>query len=312
MKRSLIFVCFAIALLYVVRSIEYAGIKKNKQGEFAKLRLAFEDKNNFDLVVIGSSRAECAFYTPMIDSSTGLTSFNLGMTGATMPFIRSTLEAYLENSTSPKYVILNLDLHSFADNPDTIYSFPRYFAFLNNEKLFQGLKARDHRFTYFKYLPFYSMPFYSARYFSSSIRGWIGKVGKYDPDYVQGFAPYVKNNKMGDLDTLSIPIFNTPAPKYEWDEIAKIDSICKKNNSKLIFVLAPIFHRWEVNVVNYGQLKQQFHSYADLNAIPFIDLSEDSIRFNKELYSDGPHLDKAGAMLFTSHFIQDFRQYIRP
>src|SRR5882762_1000467 len=98
LKRSLIFILISLALLYVLRAIEYAGIRKNKKGEFAKLNQAFEEKNNFDILVIGSSRAECEFYTPIIDSATGLHSFNIGMTGAVMPLIRATLEAYLVHS----------------------------------------------------------------------------------------------------------------------------------------------------------------------------------------------------------------------
>jgi hypothetical protein len=312
MKRPLLFATIALLLLYAVRAFEYAGIRKNAHGEFAKLRQAFEDKNNFDLLVIGSSRAECEFYTPVIDSATGLTSFNIGMTGAVMPFIRATLEAYLVHSAPPKYVVLNLDLHSFSDNPDTVYNFPRYFAFLDNEKLYEGLKARDKRFAYFKYLPFYSMPFYTSRYFNSSLRGWIGKPGKYDADYEQGFAPHIKNSGLGDFDTLTIPVFNHYAPAFAWEELGKIDSICKKNGSQLILAVVPLFHRWEDKVINYSALLSLFRNYAMQRHIPFIDLSRDPIRFNKALYADPAHLDKEGAIIFTRHFCAELRQYIHP
>jgi hypothetical protein len=39
-------------------------------------------------------------------------------------------------------------------------------------------------------------------------------------------------------------------------------------------------------------------------------MSHDSIRFNKNLYSDPAHLDKEGAMLFTRHFCDSLGQYI--
>ncbi|HTF02633.1 MAG TPA: hypothetical protein VK826_01355, partial [Bacteroidia bacterium] len=149
MKRALLYVFLAIVLLYAVRALLYEGLHRTKSGEFAKLRTVFEEKNNFDVIIIGSSRAECQFYNPIIDSVTGLSSYNLGMTGATMPLIAATLEAYLENSEPPKYVVLNIDLHSLSDNTDTVYLFPRYFAFLDNEKLYEGLVARDKRFLYF-------------------------------------------------------------------------------------------------------------------------------------------------------------------
>jgi hypothetical protein len=312
MKRSLIFASLAIVLLYAVRAIEYAGIRRNAKGEFAKLRQAFLEKNNFDLIVLGSSRAECQFYTPLIDSATGLTSFNIGMIGSIMPFTRATLEAYLVNSKAPKYVVLNLDLHSFSDNPDTVYSFPRYFAYLQNEKLYEGLKARDKRFTYFKYLPFYSMPFYSARYLNSSLRGWTGTQGKYDADFVQGFAQHPQNKQIGDLDTMTIPVFNNNPSALIWEELEKIEVICKQNGSQLILVVSPLFHRWEKNVVNYPAFISRFSSFAVKHNLPFIDLSHDPVQRNKTFYADPAHLNKAGAIAFSRRFCEELRQYIRP
>ena len=310
MKRPIIFALIAIAGLYLVRAFEYAGIRKNEKGEFAKLRQSFEEKNNYDLLVIGSSRAECQFYTPLIDSATGLNSYNIGMTGAVMPFIRATLEAYLVHSAPPKYVVLNLDIHSLSDNPDTVYNFPRYFAYLGNEKLYEGLKARDKRFFFFKYFPFYSMPYYTSRYFNSSIRGWIGKEGKYDADYEKGFAPHPRNTRLGDFDTLTIRYYNPPVPEYFRTELGRIDSICKKNNIKLVLALAPLYYRWEEHVVNYAATEVQLREYAAEHHISFIDLSHDSIRFNKALYSDLSHLHKDGALIFTRHFCDSLKQYI--
>ena len=312
MKRALIFAFIAIALLYAVRELEYAGIRRNAKGEFAKLRQTFIEKNNFDLLVIGSSRAECQFYTPLIDSALGLTSFNIGMIGSLMPLTRATLEAYLVNSKAPKYVVLNIDLHSFSDNPDTVYSFPRYFAFLENEKLYEGLKAYDKRFVYFKYLPFYSMPFYASRCLNSSLRGWTGIQGKYDANYVKGFAPHPQNDKLGDMDTMTIPVFSHDAPAFIWAELAKIYSICKQNNIKLILVVSPLFHRWQEKVTNYSDNLLYFRSFAKTHNLIFLDYSNHPIRMNKELYADPAHLNKEGAILFTRYFCAELGQYIHP
>jgi hypothetical protein len=312
MKRPIIFAFIAIVLLYAVRELEYAGLRRNANGEFAKLRQTFIEKNNFDLIVIGSSRAECQFYTPIIDSALKLRSFNIGMIGSVMPLTRATLEAYLVNSKAPKYVVLSLDLHAFSDNPDTVYNFPRYFAFLENEKLYEGLKARDKRFAYFKYLPFYSMPFYSSRYMNSSLRGWTGNAGKYDADYVQGFAPHPQNTRLGDLDTMTIPVFNHSAPAFVWTELARINQICKQNNSQLILIISPIFHRWEEKITNYGENLLYFRSFAKTHNLIFLDLSRDPVRMDKAFYADPTHLNKEGALLFTRHFCAELRQYIHP
>jgi hypothetical protein len=312
MKRAILFSVAALLLLYLVRELEYAGLRRNRAGEFSKLREAYLEPHPCDLLIIGSSRAECQFYSPIIDSATGLRTFNIGMTGATMPFIRTSLEAYLENSPPPKYVILNLDLHSFKDNPDTVYKFPRYFAYLSNEKLRKGLEETDPRFYWFRKLAFYSMPYYGTKYLDASLRGWLDKPGKYDSTYSSGFAPSERNPALGNLDTLTIaPYVSDPQP-YVKDNLDRIVSICREKNIRLIIVLSPLFHRWEESVINYPALCEQFRNYARSKNAGFLDLGLDPVRNDQSLYSDPAHLSLEGARLFSSHFSDTLAQYIRP
>lgn len=310
MKRALIYTGIAIALLYIVRAIEYEGLRRVQGGEFAKLRTVFEEQNNFDLLILGSSRAECQFYTPLIDSVTGLHSYNIGMTGAVMPLIAATFEAYLENSAAPQYAVLNLDLHSLGDNTDTVYKFPRYFAFLGNRKLYEGLVARDQRFVYFKWLPFYSMPYYSNRYLSNSVRGWLNQPTKYDADYELGFAPSITDSTLGDLDTARMKTLHPPIPDAVWEGLERIRTVCAERNIQLILVVTPLFHRQEAAVSNYSETRSEFIAYAGKHGIPLLDFGSDSIRFEKTLYADPAHLNKTGARLFTQKFSLALVQYL--
>lgn len=310
MKRALIYVVVAIGLLYVIRELEYMGVRKVENGEFAKLRTTFLEENNFDLLIIGSSRAECQYYTPIIDSATGLNCYNIGMTGATMPFIASTLEAYLAHSKAPKYVILNLDLHTLGDNNDTVYRFPRYFAFLENDKLYEGLQNRDGRFAFFKWLPFYSMPYFNNRYLSNSAHGWLDTPTKFDNDYIKGFSPSISDTTLGDLDTATMIETRAEIPEAVWDGIDRIKDICKSNNTQLIFALSPLFSRREERVTNYPDSRKQFYEYSLAHNIGWIDLGHDSIRFEKQHYSDPAHLTKLGAQHFTRRFCAVLVQYL--
>lgn len=309
-KRALFCIALAIALLYAIRAVEYAGIRRAAGGEFDKLRTVFEEENNFDLIVIGSSRAECQFYNPVIDSATGLRSYNLGMMGATAPFVATTLEAYLLHSEAPRYVIMNLDLHTLGDNNDTVYHFPRYFAFLDNEKLYEGLKERDGRFPFFKWLPFYSMVYFSDPYRSNAMHGWLGKATVYDADYVQGFSPSYPLSSRGNLDTVTIIETHAEIPAAVWTSVNRIKEICAANNCQLIFVVSPLFVRQEERVISYAQSLEEFRLYAQTNNIGWIDLGHDSIRYSADLYTDPAHLNKQGAMLFTRHFSSELRQYL--
>lgn len=304
------YVIAAIALLYLVREFEYAGLRRNKSGEFAKLRETFLEPHPCDILFIGSSRAECQFYPPVIDSATKLHSFNIGMMGATMPFIRAGFEAYLENSPPPKYVVLNLDLHTFADSPDTVYQFPRYFAFLSNEKLYEGLQYHDKRFRYFKTLPFYSLPYFGSHYLDASLRGWLGRPGNYDSLYVQGFSPSVPNNKAGSLDTMAMPSYASVPRPFVRENLDRIVEICNAKHITLILVISPLFHRWQESVINYDTLVDDFKRYAGDHQLLLLDLGNDSLRDHAEYYADPAHLNRTGAILFSRHFSGVLTQYI--
>lgn len=310
MKRALLYTALAIALLYAVRAIEYAGLRRASGGEFAKLRTQFETENNFDLLVIGSSRAECQYYTPLLDSATGLKCYNIGMPGATMPLIATSLEAYLVHSNAPKYVVLNLDLHSLGDNNDTVYEFPRYFAFLGNEKLYDGLQQRDGRFFWFKWLPFYSLPYSGVRYMSNSVHGWMGTPTVYDADYEQGFSPCIPDHRWGDLDTATMIVTHAEIPQAVWDGVQRIQTICSERHCTLLFAVSPLFHRQEACVESYPQSFEAFRAYAAEHYIAWIDLGHDPIGRQKEFYADPAHLNKEGALLFTRRFSSALVQYL--
>ncbi len=311
MKRAFLFVIASILLLYLVRELEYEGVRRNESGEFGKLRETFLEAQDYDMIYIGSSRAECSFYPPVIDSMTGLRSYNIGMTGATMPFIRASLEAYLVNSKAPEYVVLNLDIHSFTDSPDTIFDFPRYFPYLSNPALLKGLQEADHRFTAFRWLAPYSMPYFNAHYLDASLRGWTNKPGNYDAAYTRGWAPSLPNDSIGDLDTITIRPFVSEPPAFIWENLDRIDSICKKNNIRLILVLSPIFPRLDKQMLNAFECKMRFRSYATSKELAFIDLSGCCL-FDKRYYSDPAHLNPAGAREFSLDFSGEVRQYLSP
>lgn len=310
--RPLLFAITAIALLYAIRELEYAGLRKSSRGEFAKLREAFLEPHPCDILILGSSRAECQFYPPVIDSATKLHTFNIGMTGATMSFVRTSLEAYLENSPAPKYILLNLDLHSLTDNPDTVHHFPRYFAYLSNEKLRAGLQKSDSRFTAFRWCAPYSMGYFNARYLNASLRGWLDQPGKYDSTYYEGFTPCENSPYLGNYDTLHLPVINTGFPEFFWTELAAIRKICTEKKIELILVISPVHEAQEKHVLNYAQIESGIIRYSVNEQVKLMNLGKNPVRYQQKYYADPAHLNREGAILFSRIFSDSLAQYIRP
>lgn len=311
MKRSILYILAAILLTYVVRELEYFGIRKSKQGKFEKLNTCFNKKNNFDLLIIGSSRAESHFRPDIIDSTTGLNSYNAGMVGATFPFIEGTLEAYLENSSAPKYVVLNIDYHMFVASDDSIRYFPSYFPFLSNEALYSKFSERDKRFIAFKWIPFYSMPYFGTKYLNNSLRGFFDIPGKYDSTYIKGYTPIpIADPK--DMDTVSIKPYRPWLKNTSWKSLQNIISLCRSKNIKLILVISPLYHRLSEAILNENEIIQNLESIAKKENCVFMNLVHLPITFEKNRFSDLDHLNRLGALEFSRIFAHDLTQYIKP
>lgn len=309
MKRALVYTVIAILLAYAVRELEYYGIRRSKHGLFAKYNTCFVEKNNYNLLVIGSSRAESHFRPDLLDSATGLNSYNAGMPGATMPFIEGTLEAWLENSAPPEHLILNVDYHRFNASEDTIRQFPGYFPYMSNHALYAKFSERDKRFPWFRWVPFYSMPYFNARYLDNSIRGYLDIPGKYDTTYIKGYTP-IPVPAPYDLDTVAYPRYSSCLQPASWKSLQHIIAICKEKNIRLVLVLSPMYHRLTESITNEPQLVAELKAICGKNGLACFDYSLIPMCYDKRYFSDEDHLNRDGALVFSRMFCRDFVQYL--
>jgi hypothetical protein len=286
------------------------GVRRNTSGQFRKYDDLFRHRNNFDLLIIGSSRAESQFDPDSIAARTGLSCYNAGLLGATMPFIEGDLNAYLENSPAPEYVILNMDYHMFNASDDSIRQFPSYFPFLDNSALYRAFSSRDRRFPFFKYVPFYSMPYFGTRYLNVSIRGWIDQPGKYDTAYHHGHLPIVVNRIKG-LDTVSIEHYRPSFKPSSWESFLRICSTCRSKNIELIIVYSPLFHRLSESIMNEEQIISKIDSVAGSYDFHTMNYRLNALSYNSSCYSDLDHLNWSGSRVFSHLFAMDLAQYLR-
>ena len=118
-KRIITYFLIVTSLLYGLRYLHYYGLLKQQKGYYAKYKTAFFEKNNFNVVFLGSSRAEMHYNTFLFDSLTKKNSFNLSLAGATPQVAFAALKAYSKIDGRMPY---------FYYNP--YYSWP-YIGFKN-------------------------------------------------------------------------------------------------------------------------------------------------------------------------------------
>lgn len=311
MKRSLFYIALAIGLTYLVREVLYAGIRRNTGGEFAKLREVFLEKNKYDLLIVGSSRAESQFDPRIIDSIAGTHSYNIGILGATMPFIDGAFEAYLSKSDAPKYAVLNIDYHVFTDNTDTIHQFPRYFPYFGNDVLYQRFSDRDVRLKFAKYIPFYSLGLSNVRYLNAAVRGWAGRPGKFDTLAYQGYSPvpYLVDHPIN-IDTLPYKPYTSTPPAAIMKSTNDLIARCKAKHIQLILVISPLYYRQSEALQNEKELVESYHRLAEKKQLQLFDYSADSMRFDRKNFMDPAHFSLQGAKTFSKKFGADLKAYM--
>lgn len=311
MRKLILYSGIALALVWLIRELEYRMIHHSNVPEFVKLRKTFLDSNSTDILIIGSSRAACQFNPEIIESTTGYRVWNAGMTGATLPFFRTTLEAYLENNTSPKSVLLNIDLHSFNDNNDTVFDYPRYFPYLENNALYNGLLRQDPHFKLYKWIAPYALAQGNTRLLNIALRSFQMDDDCNSLTCRHGFEMSQYKGRIGDLDTI---LYTTQAPAPSQTLLSELDAIvtrCKQEKIQLIFVITPLYKKLHTSLKNYNLRVEEIRRIATQSHTQFIDCSGHEVSANKQMYTDAAHLNRQGADLFSQHFADLLREALK-
>ncbi|MGZ4048541.1 MAG: hypothetical protein ACXVNN_04205, partial [Bacteroidia bacterium] len=301
MKKITLYLFIIVIAGYAVSEILYCGLRENKYGIFDKYNTIFLEKNNYETIIIGSSRAESHFSTRVIDSALHTNSYNIGIQGASLPFALDVFNAYLENSSFPKNVIFNIDHHINTCDNDTVFMFPRYFPYLENKTLYSALEKRDKRFFAFRYFPYYNLAYMGDAYFSGAIRGFLNKPGKYDLKYYKGYTSIM------DIKW-KYKAYYACDEDLMYNRIDSIADLCKKHHANLFLVVSPIYSKAADLILNRAALIQKLNSKAAANNITLLDYSDDAISKDSSFFADPYHLKEKGALLFTNELVKDLKK----
>ncbi|MBA2612423.1 MAG: hypothetical protein H0U95_10655 [Bacteroidetes bacterium] len=306
-KKIIIYFLITTTLLYGLRYLHYKGLLKQKEGYYDKYNTAFFKKNNFNVLFLGSSRAEMHYDTRVFDSLTGANSFNLSLAGANPQIAFAALKTYLQNSKAPHYLIYEIDYHYLKYKNTEIKEFNNYFPYLSNKELRSQFSKVDARMNHFYYDAYYSFPFTGFKNISTSLHGWLNIPNQIDSLYYKG---YFKESLRPALKFVHIEPYFSFCHKTNRDYIDSIISICKQNNTQVTLVSSPIFGGGKIDLCNKQQIVNQMQNIAKINNICYYDLSSLVFCNQRQLFIDHYHLNYLGAEKYTRYFCTVFNNKI--
>ncbi len=293
-----------LVLLYALQWFVCEGVRRNPKGNFEKYTTIFLKKNNYNTLVVGSSRAFMHLENSLFDSLTGTDSYNIGLAGASTRVSYIALRSYCVNSQVPKTILFEIDYHISHLNTDTVFNFNQYIPYLENPELYNGFKSIDHRFMYFKYLPVYSLPYLNTKSLSSALHGWAKKSGLYDDSFNKGFYKNLNRDKEYNFKVKQFTGILSEENNHYLDSMILF---CKNNHCRLIFTISPAYKDVQREVINKDQIIEQYETIALSNQIPLLNYSDDPAIINdKSYFEDNYHMLYSGARIYTRKIAADF------
>ena len=288
MKKFLLFTIktiFIIILLAVLLDYSYTSIYL-KSSNRNKIEYVYNSQpQNYDVVILGSSRANNHFVSEMFEQK-GLKTYNYGMSGGHLFEASLMLKLMLERNYKIKNIILETDLNLSNDKrSETVAA--KFLPYLHHSEIIKNHFSKEPDFNKLYYIPFYRYSIFDAligfreayKTLSSQPTNVLDKGGFHALGNKKG-------NMKNDISTLK-PLKN----KY-YEEIKQL---CRQHHINLIAVMTPMCE----NTKGMNYFDKVKKSYPEIHNY------ENAVIEDKYFSSCG-HMNDAGARMFTAKIIKDF------
>lgn len=288
MKQFLIYtvkILLLIFLLLVILDIAYTQVYLNSSNR-GKIDYVYNSNaREYDVVVLGSSRANNHFVTKMFEEK-GLKAFNFGMSGGHLFEASLLLKLMMERKYKIKNVIIETDLNlSNESRSDAVMA--KFLPYIHLSKIIE-----DHFLNEQDFWQIYYIPFYRYIKFDNAIgfREMYNRLTHEQTNTFKNGGFYPLGNKKGNMknDIRALkPIHN----KY-YDEIKEI---CKANKINLIAVMTPMC----TNTKGLDYFEKVNKLYPEIH-------NYENVVLDDKYFSSCGHMNDMGAKLFTAKVIEDF------
>jgi hypothetical protein len=290
MKKFLIYtaaiVFMTVLIAFLLDGIyTYVFMQSNGRGKIEKVFNS--DSQKYDVVILGSSRANNHFVAQMFEDK-GLKTFNYGMSGGHLFEASLMLKLMVERKYEIKNIILEADLNLSNDKQAEGIS-AKFLPYIHNSETIKEHFSNEADFKELYYIPFYRYIKYDSRIgFREIFFTTIHKKTSLLDNL--GYYPLVKN-KNGNMKNNIVNLNPLPHNKY----YEEIKNICRVNHINLIVLMTPMCEN--VKGMNYFDKVKK--------AYPEIHNYENMVVEDKYFSSCG-HMNDEGARMFTARILKDF------
>ena len=280
-KIGIITLLVAVVLDYFYTSVYLVSNKRNK------IDFVYNSKNrNYDVVILGSSRANNHFVSKMFEQK-GLKTYNYGMSGGHLFEASLMLKLMIERNYKIKTLILEADLNLSNEHQSEGVS-AKYLPYLHSSEIVRNHFENETDFKDLYYIPFYRYIKYETKI---GIREMFFSMIQKKSKLLEEGGYYSLGNTKGNMKN-NIANLNPLSHNKYYEEIK---TTCKANNIKFIAIMTPMCE----NVVGMDYFDKVKKAYPEI-------YNYENVVVENKYFSSCGHMNDAGARLFTARILKDF------
>ena len=281
-------------------------LKTSRKNYYAVWNDLFDGKINSDIIISGASRAKININPKIIEDSTGLNTYNLGINGYNFDMDYLRIKVLMKHNKHPKLMILSLDNVMFGKRK-TLFMLEQFLPYTSENdiytttKTYKGFNNYDYKLPFVRYIG-------KTRIIRHSINILFNPSSNISLRY-KGYAPQNIDWK----DKWNTDLFNNKKYPLPVDTIyiSLFDKFLKETKSegiKIVFVYSPEYFKGQKIYTNRADILALLHRFANKYDIPFLDYSNDKISYTKNYFYNFPHLNSKGADIFTRKLVSDLKK----
>ena len=305
------------------------GLKKQQNNLYKDWNLLFSGKLNQDIIVLGSSRAWTHYNPKIIEDSTGLSCYNLGIDGGMLLMQYAKWKSFLMHNTTPKYLILDVNFWSLGKRAN-LFQKEQFLPYLNEKEITDNLKQIDDKLVWEANIPLFRYHGYTNLVISglkaffnikindhySKYNGFAYKTRKWNNNF-SAFKKMIENNEADEfLSFFNIQENNKIAlDTTNWNLgfniINQIVNDCKNNKINLILVHSPMYFRLLDLMSQQKEFISSVEKLANSHHIEFWNYLNDTIYHQNNCFEDLLHLNQIGAEEFSINLGKKLHKHIK-
>ncbi|WP_026727798.1 hypothetical protein [Flavobacterium denitrificans] len=290
MKKFLIYIAKIIAITFLIAIAldglyTYIFLQSQNRGKIETVVNSTAQK--YDVVILGSSRANNHFVAPMFEEK-GLKTFNYGMSGGHLFEASLMLKLMVERKYVIKNIILEADLNLSNDRESEGVA-AKFLPYIHNSEVIKNHFETHDNFNELYYIPYYRYVKYDSKIGFREVYKVVRKETTNTLDNL-GYYPLQKH-KNGNMKNNIVNLNPLPHNKY----YEEIKSICKANNINFIAIMTPMCE----NVVGMNYFDKVKKAYPEIHNC-------ENVVVEDKYFSSCGHMTDEGAKLFTARILKDF------